>query len=161
MPALVFRFSFVASVLSLAAALAAQYRFGLVPCELCLMQRAPYAAVIVIALAAFIWLPCRITAFYLIVAAFVAGGCIATYHAAVEKHLVAGPTACTSATPSGGSVDDFIRAIKSAPVVACDRPQWEFHVLTMASLNAVWSFALAACAVLLVRKGKQDAKAAR
>jgi disulfide bond formation protein DsbB len=149
----VFHFTLLASVVSLAVAWIAQYGFGLMPCELCLMQRVPYGLVVILSLLGMArpnfcaWL---IPA---IVVAFLAGSGIAVYHAAVEKHVLKGPSACTSAPASAGeSFDDFRKRIEDAPVVACDQPAWEFHGITMAGVNALWSFVLAMAVACIQRK---------
>ena len=73
----------------------------------------------------------------------------------------AGPTACTSSDSEPGlSVDDLLKKIQDTPNVACDKPQWEFHGVTMAGLNAVWSFMLAGVIFMMIRKGKKDGNAA-
>lgn len=152
----VFKFSILVCALSLAVAYVAQYGFGLTPCELCMMQRVPYAVVIVLSVFALAVPPCRKWMVYIIIFAFLSGGGIATYHAAVEKHIVIGPTACTSSVSEPGqSVDDLLKKIQEAPNVACDQPQWEFHGITMAELNALWSFMLTG--VTLVMKRKENA----
>lgn len=158
MSSAVFKLSFAASVLSLAAAYTAQYGFGLMPCELCIAQRVPYAIVIVLSALALAVKLCRKWGAYIIILAFLIGGGIASYHAAVEKHIVAGPATCTaSGSDEGLSVDEMLKKIQEAPSVACDKPQWEFHGITMAAINAVWSFVLAGVTFMLLKKGKANA----
>ncbi len=141
---IILRFTLAVSLTSLAIAYAAQYAIGLEPCHLCLIQRVPFALVIALSLLG-LWKP-RYQAglISLIAVVFLTNSLIATYHVAVEKHLVAGPSTCTTgeAAPNQ-SVDDFLKRIQNAPVVACDQPQWEFHGITMAGLNMVWSLFLA------------------
>lgn len=149
----IFWFAFIVSALSLAAAFTAQYGFGLRPCELCLMQRVPYAAIMVISLFSLLkpYYPKYIAC--LIAVIFVISGSIATYHSGVEKHLIKGPDACTSSeSPANLSVDELLKKIESAPVVACDQPAWEFYGITMAVLNAIWSFLLAVVTIVLIRR---------
>jgi disulfide bond formation protein DsbB len=135
----------LASVGSLALAYIAQYGFGLFPCELCLLQRIPYAVVIVLAALGLATPRHRLWLVLLVGVAFLTESGIAGYHTAVEKHWVAGPSACTdSGEAAGASLDDFLAKIKKAPIVACDQPAWNFHGVTMACINFVWSLILAA-----------------
>lgn len=145
-------FALATSIFSLASALIAEYGFGLKPCELCIMQRVPYAAVIVLSLLALAKTPYQKNILYVIAVLFFIGGGIATYHAAVEKHMVKGPDTCTSSATANLSVDELLQKIKSAPVVACDQPAWEFHGITMASMNALWSFVLGITTLTLMRR---------
>ena len=148
-----FHFTLFASVLSLGAAFIAQYGFGLAPCELCMMQRVPYGVVIVLSLLGIIKPGCRFWLAPLIAVIFLAGGGIALYHSAVEKHVVQGPSACTPApAPVGESFDDFRKRIENAPVVACDQPAWVWHGITMAMINTLWSLVLAV--VVFIQEGR-------
>jgi disulfide bond formation protein DsbB len=150
------------SAASLGAAYIAQYGFGLHPCELCLLQRVPYGVVIALSVIALVWPRRPLWLLALIALLFLGESGIASYHSLVEKHWIPGPTACTSSDASpGDSVDDFLARIKQAPIVACDAPAWEFHGITMAVMNAVWSLLLAVgCFVAtqhFYRKGNADA----
>ncbi len=147
-------FTLAVSLLSLSAAFIAQYGFGLIPCELCVMQRIPYAIIIFLSLLGIFAPRFRFTIIIIIMFSFIAGGSIATYHSAVEKHWIAGPVACTSEkSPTNQSMDDFLKKIEQAPIVACDQPQWSWHGITMAVLNALWSFCIVILlAVFMMRK---------
>ena len=164
----IFFFSLFASMFSLVAALISQYGFGLVPCELCIAQRIPYGIVIVVALGGMMSIKYQAAHYtksrvltYLIILAFLTGSGIATYHSLVEKHLVKGPDACTSSGSNENlSIEDMLKKIQSAPLVACDQPQWQWHGITMAMLNAVWSFMLACVTFAWLRRVK-NAQATR
>jgi disulfide bond formation protein DsbB len=143
----------LASIGSLLAAFIAQYGLGLKPCELCLLQRIPYALVIVMALLGLWkqhygqWLGLLIGTVFLI------GSGIAGYHVAVEKQWVKGPVSCTdTGTHAVQSLDEFLKKMQQAPIVACDQPQWDFHGLTMAGMNAIWSFVLAAAVFIAMQQ---------
>jgi disulfide bond formation protein DsbB len=151
-----------ASILSLGVAYTAQFGFGLKPCHLCLYQRVPFAGVIALALLG-LWKPRLRTWLILIIGtAFLINSGIAAYHFGVEKEWVPGPTSCTSGeAPPNQSDDDFLKRIQSAPLVSCDHPQWEYHGVTMAGLNAAWCLflAIATFAALQHSRRKQAAHA--
>lgn len=149
-----FVYALFTSLLSLAAAFIAQYGFGLTPCELCIAQRVPYALITVISVGIIATGHYRKYLLYLIALLFIVDGGIATYHSAVEKHIVQGPVACTSSGGAAQTTDDLLRRIQNAPIVACDQPQWEFHGITMASMNAVWAFMLGFWILIRTRKEK-------
>src|SRR3954464_4368737 len=91
-------FVLAVSAAVLGAALLSQYWAGLAPCELCLLQRWPWAAAIFVALlalgsgsrAAMPWVALLLAAVFALSVAF------AFYHVGVEQHWFAGPTACTA-----------------------------------------------------------------
>jgi disulfide bond formation protein DsbB len=142
----IYTFALLTSILSLVAALTAQYAFGLKPCELCQLQRIPYGLVIIVSFIGLMRKKSSKSTIYLIIFIFASGGALASYHASVEKHWIAGPSGCT-VTPTVGeqSLDDFLQKIQKAPIVACDQPAWDFHGITMAIMNAFWSLLLALC----------------
>jgi disulfide bond formation protein DsbB len=142
-PIAILYLTLLAGAASLAAAYIAQYGFGLAPCHLCLAQRVPFALAILLSLSGLIRPRWRRTMIVLIALAFLIGSGIAAYHAAVEKHWIAGPAACTAGeAPPSQSMDDFLKRIQSAPIVSCDQPAWDFHGITMAQMNVLWSLFL-------------------
>jgi disulfide bond formation protein DsbB len=144
----------LASVAVVGAALLSQYVGGLQPCELCLYQRWPYYAVIVISAAAVALGRGGFTAAVLALAAlaFLAGAGLAFYHVGVEQHWFAGPSACTGATAGSGSLEDFKRRLLEQQVVACDQPQWWLFGVTMAGWNVAASLGLGLLCVAALRR---------
>lgn len=145
-----------ASASMLIFALVAQYGFSLHPCELCLWQRYPYAAILAIATLAFLcaksprvlwWaaLTCALL--------FVVDSGIAFYHAGVEWHIFPGLTGC-SASATGESIADLRAAIMNAPLVSCDQAMASVLGLSMAAWNSLAAAVLAAGSLLLLRKAR-------
>jgi disulfide bond formation protein DsbB len=136
----------------LAGAFAFQYIGGLAPCHLCLLQRWPHAAAVVIGILA---LALRGPLAQLLplcgaVAAAVAGG-YGVYHTGVERKWWLGPDTCTGGPIAGISTDDLLDQILSAPIVRCDEVAWQMLGLSMASWNAGLSFGLVAVWIMAVR----------
>ena len=126
----------------LIAALGSQYLGGLAPCELCIWQRWPHAAAVVlggVALAtAGPWAPA------LGAAAGLGGAGIGVYHTGVERNWWDGPAACGAPSGIGGvTPEELLAQIMAAPVVRCDEVAWGLLGLSMASWNALFSLALA------------------
>lgn len=112
------------------------------PCKMCLWQRWPHGAAILIGLLALIWAWRGLA--YLGALAAATSGAIGLYHTGVERDWWQGPTSCTGSTPIGGvSAEDLLNQIMAAPVVRCDEVPWEMLGLSMASWNALISLALA------------------
>lgn len=149
----------LASLFSLAFALVSEYGFGLKPCELCIFQRIPYAVAIPLSLLG-LWLARHGRVFCLLGGLlFVVDSGIGFYHTGVEKHWIKGPEACTDQGGSAPmSLEQILAKIQAAPIVACDQPQWEFHGITMAAMNAVWALMLAIAMFVAVHKIYQRQK---
>jgi disulfide bond formation protein DsbB len=128
----------------LLAALGFQFIGGLAPCPLCIWQRWPHVAAIVLGLAA-LALPARAARVTMALGAvaMLTGAGLGLFHAGVERRWWTGPTTCTSGAIDGLSVDALVARIKAAPLVRCDEIPWEFAGLSMAGWNAALSLVLA------------------
>ncbi|MFC3630630.1 disulfide bond formation protein B [Paracoccus angustae] len=118
---------------------------GYAPCELCILQRWPHVAAVVVAL--LVWLTGRVRGLAVLgmIAAGVAMG-LAIYHTGVEWKLWAGPTHCSGTVGNLATMSpqELMTRLQSAPVVRCDEVAWRFLGLSMAAWNAVFSAGLAA-----------------
>lgn len=127
-----------------------QYLGDLPPCKLCIYQRYPHGAAVLIGLLmlALPWWGWR----YLGALAATTTGIIGAYHAGVEQGWWDGPTTCTAGPIGGLSTDDLLGQIMAAPIVRCDEIPWEFIGLSMASWNAIISVGLAAAWMVFAKK---------
>ena len=139
-----------ASAALLLAAFGFEYLGGLAPCKLCLWQRWPHAAVVVVSLIGLAGLrPAAALSLIVLSAALTAG--IAGYHVGVEQQLWAGPASCSSSL-EGGSAAALLDSLLATPVVRCDEVAWSFAGLSMAGWNMVISAGLAGFAFAAWRK---------
>ncbi len=122
--------------LLMAGALSFQYLGGLYPCEMCHWQRWPHYAAIALTLLAFALrtAPVDRVAVALAALAILTSGAIGAFHAGVEYHWWEGITAC-AVTSKGTSIAE----IMAAPVIACDKPQWELAGISLAGFNFIIS----------------------
>lgn len=132
--------------------LAGAYLFQLLgypPCAMCLWQRWPHFAAIVIGLIA-LRIPGRFMPILGALAAATTSG-IGFFHTGVEKDWWEGPSTCTG----GGSLEGLSGAdlltITGPNVVMCDQVSWELLTLSMASWNALFSLVLVVCWIISVR----------
>jgi disulfide bond formation protein DsbB len=144
----------IVAVLVLGGAFLSQYWGGLAPCELCLLQRWPWAAVIVFAAVAAFVPAAERPHLYLCALALAIGAGIALYHVGVEHHWVAGPEACTGGPSSITSLEDLKKKLLATQVTRCDEPAWMMFGISMAGYNAIASLALAAFSLLAALKRK-------
>lgn len=128
----------------LAGALGFQYLGGLAPCPLCIWQRWPHVAAVLIAAlgVTVLWRLYRPLA-VLGSLAMLTGAGIALYHTGIERRWWEGPTTCTAPDTGGLTTDQLLEQIMNAPLVRCDDVAWEFLGLSMASWNGLISLALA------------------
>jgi disulfide bond formation protein DsbB len=120
----------------MAGAWGSQYIGGLYPCEMCMWQRWPHEAAVVLALFAFAFRKASMDQIMVALAALaiLASGAIGAFHAGVEYKWWDGITPC-SVTAKGFSITD----IMAAPMVRCDEPQWSLAGISLAGFNAIFS----------------------
>src|SRR5712691_8400034 len=155
-------FVLAASAVVLGAALLSQYWGGLRPCELCLLQRWPWDAAIVISLVALFagtrpalpWVALILAGVYALSALF------AFYHVGVETHWFAGPSACTASTGGAMTLEDMKRQILGTAPVLCDKVQWSLLGVSLAGWNLLASLGMTGfCAGVFVRTRRPAARA--
>ena len=121
-----------------------QYIGGMPPCKMCIWQRYPHGAAVVIGILALTLPSARMLPALGAVAALTTAG-IGIFHAGVERSWWEGPSSCSASNISGLSTQELMDQIMSAPLVRCDEIPWEMFGLSMAGWNAL----ISACLVLL------------
>jgi disulfide bond formation protein DsbB len=130
------------STMPLFLALISQYGFGLHPCELCIWQRVPYVALIVLAGAAVAFMRRPVVLRRLLQLSIVlwfVEAALAFYHVGVEQQWWDSVTGCSGGGSVNGSLDDLKAQILSSPVVSCGTPEFVFMGLSMAGWNLVYA----------------------
>lgn len=123
---------------------------GYAPCKLCIWQRWPHGAAVAIGAVAILAGVPRLAWAGALAAA--TSGVIGIYHTGVERLWWPGPDTCTSGGDLQGSAEDLLAQIMEAPLVRCDEVAWAFAGLSMATWNAILSFALAAIWIAAARR---------
>jgi disulfide bond formation protein DsbB len=119
-----------------------QHIGGYLPCKMCLWQRWPHAAAILIGALILLGGP-RLLAWAGALAALTTAA-IGAFHAGVEWGWWPGPSSCTGGgldlgTMSGG---DLLSMDAPTGLVMCDEIVWSLAGLSMAGWNAIISFGL-------------------
>jgi disulfide bond formation protein DsbB len=126
----------------LGGAFAFQHIGGLAPCQLCLYQRWPHAAAILIGVIALVtgW---RGLAWAGALAALATAG-IAFFHVGVEQLWWEGLATCTAGSIEGISTADLLDPTKDVgAVVRCDEIAWSMLGISMAGWNMILSLVFA------------------
>jgi disulfide bond formation protein DsbB len=127
------------SAAALVSALALEYLGDLPPCQLCVWQRWPYLALIVLGLLGWRTAARPILALAVLILLGEAG--LALYHVGVEQGWWALPASC-AAGAEAESIEDLKRLLTEAPP-ACDQVSVTLFGLSLASWNVVSSLVLA------------------
>jgi disulfide bond formation protein DsbB len=124
--------------------------FGYAPCKLCLWQRWPHAAAVVIGVVALL-IGGRLLPVLGGLAALTTAG-LGLYHTGVERQWWQGPTTCTSGSIDGVDPEALLEQILTAPMVRCDEVAWQLMGLSMASWNALASLVLVFIWIVAARR---------
>lgn len=148
----------IVSAAVVGAALGSQYLGGLQPCELCLYERWPYyAAILLAALGMSIHTPrARQSALWLIAGFFAASVGLAAYHVGVEQHWIAGPSACTGGLGGASSPAQLLKMLEARQPVRCDVVQWSFHGVSLAGFNLIASLLLLGFSSAMALRGRRS-----
>ena len=139
------------SVALLGGAFAFQYIGGLAPCPLCLWQRWPHAAAILIGVVALTTGMRGLLSLGALAALTTAG--IGVFHVGVEQGWWEGLATCTAGSISGLSTADLLNpAADVAAPVRCDAIAWQLLGVSMAGWNVILSLGLAAIWATAARK---------
>jgi disulfide bond formation protein DsbB len=138
----------ILAALALAIAHASEQWEGLVPCALCLLQRWPYRAVIVLGLLAAV-VPRRFGRWlvWVMVIALIGDAAIAAVHVGVEAHWWPSPLPeCAAPRFTGGTIAERLAAMPARPTKPCDEPAYLIPGLpiSMAAMNLMFAVAFAA-----------------
>lgn len=128
-----------------------QYIGGLLPCQLCLWQRWPHAAAVLIGVLA-LWLGNRVWPVLGALAALTSAG-IGVFHVGVEQKWWEGLASCTVNAMEGVSGADLLNTeIVVAAPVRCDAIAWQLMGVSMAGWNVILSLALVVLWLMAARK---------
>jgi disulfide bond formation protein DsbB len=144
------------AALLLATVLALQYLAGLAPCPLCIWQRYPHLAVVVLGLIGWRWQARSMLG--LIALVLLGGAGLAAYHVGVEQGWIALPAGC-AAGQGATSVEDLRQMLAEAPP-ACDQVSFTFAGLSLAGWNLFGSLVMAGIAVAAALRPSARARAA-
>jgi disulfide bond formation protein DsbB len=147
------------AAMTLAGALVFEYGFKLKPCALCLQQRYPYYAALLLCFAGVLypWGEAARQRFCLALAfVFAISVVLGVYHAGVEWGWFLGPRDCSGSDTAPLSTGDLLSALKNVQVANCAEAAWRFLGLSLAGWNALISFSLMTLAAFSWRYGSSS-----
>ena len=130
---------------------------GYPPCELCLKERLPYYAGMLLAAGtvALAWRgprPAFRAGFAILAVLFLFSAGFGAWHAGVEWGFWAGPADCTGTLRPATSNADFLHQLETIRVVRCDAVAIRILGLSLAGWNAIVSLAVAILATYALRR---------
>lgn len=129
---------FILSLIAIISALIAEYFFDLIPCKMCLKQRYPYYAIIIIILFSYFFRQIKnILLFILSEFAILYGLFYSIWHVGIEQKVLSGPASCSGTLSNTNSIQNLKEQISNQPIVNCTDISWTMLGLSAATINSI------------------------
>jgi disulfide bond formation protein DsbB len=145
----IFNFILLFSIFALIAAFFIQYIMGHQPCNLCLIERIPYALTIIIITISFKFKKYEKIYLILLSAIFISSTLISFYHFGIEQGFINESLVCDLSEKSNSlTVEELLKELKEK-TISCKDVTFKLFGLSLATINTIISFILSA---ILVKK---------
>ena len=132
----------VFSILSLSIAYFIQYVLGHKPCNLCIIERIPYIAAIILISLVFILNRYQKIISSLILIFFIFGAVVSFYHFGIEQDFFSESLICELTNNNPLNKEELLNQLKKAEIVSCKDVTFRFLGLSLATINTIISLAL-------------------
>ena len=132
---------FLLSIIAISSAWIAEYYLNLEPCSMCLKQREPYYAIILIFLLFIIFRIQKIIWFFLSVQIITIYGLFySLWHVGIEQKIILGPSGCSGELDISTDTSSLKEQILSKSVINCEDIAWSMFGLSAATINSLLLF---------------------
>ena len=130
------------SILSLSTAYFIQYVLGHKPCNLCIIERIPYIAAIILISLIFILNRYQKIISSLILIFFIFGAVVSFYHFGIEQGFLSESLVCDLGNSQPLNKEELLNQLKKTKIVSCKDVTFRFLGLSLATINTVISLIL-------------------
>jgi disulfide bond formation protein DsbB len=139
------------SILSLSTAYFIQYVLGHKPCNLCLIERIPYiASVILISLILMINKFEKII-FIIVLLFFIFGAIVSFYHFGIEQGFFNESLVCDLGNSVNLSKEQLLKQLENSPIVSCKDVTFRVLGFSLATINTIISIILSVIMIKLIK----------
>ena len=139
------------SVLSLSIAYFIQYVLGHKPCNLCIIERIPYIAAIILISLIFILNRYQKIISSLILIFFIFGAVVSFYHFGIEQGFFSESLVCNLGNSQPLNKEDLLNQLKKTEIVSCKDVTFRFLGLSLATINTVISLILSGIIIIVIK----------
>ena len=139
------------SILSLSIAYFIQYVLGHKPCNLCIIERIPYIAAIILISLTFILNRYQKIISSLILMFFIFGAVVSFYHFGIEQGFFSESLVCDLGNSQPTNKEDLLNQLKKAEIVSCKDVTFRFLGLSLATINTIISFILSGIMIKVIK----------
>ena len=139
------------SILSLSIAYFIQYVLGHKPCNLCIIERIPYIAAIILISLVFILNKYQKIISSLILIFFIFGAVVSFYHFGIEQGFFSESLVCNLGNSQPLNKEDLLNQLKKTEIVSCKDVTFRFLGLSLATINTVISLILSGIIIKVIK----------
>ena len=139
------------SILSLSIAYFIQYVLGHKPCNLCIIERIPYIAAIILISLIFILNRYQKIISSLILIFFIFGAVVSFYHFGIEQGFFSESLVCDLGNSQPLNKEELLNQLKKTEIVSCKDVTFRFLGLSLATINTVISLILSGIMIKIIK----------
>ena len=139
------------SILSLSIAYFIQYVLGHKPCNLCIIERVPYIAAIILISLIFILNKYQKIISSLILIFFIFGAVVSFYHFGIEQGFFSESLVCDLGNSRPLNKEELLNQLKKTEIVSCKDVTFRFLGLSLATINTVISLILSGIMIKVIK----------
>ena len=141
----------VFSIISLSIAYFIQYVLGHKPCNLCIIERIPYIAAIILISLIFILNRYQKIISSLILIFFIFGAVVSFYHFGIEQGFFSESLVCDLGNSRPLNKEELLNQLKKTEIVSCKDVTFRFLGLSLATINTVISLILSGIIIKIIK----------
>ena len=139
------------SILSLSIAYFIQYVLGHKPCNLCIIERIPYIAAIILISLIFILNRYQKIISSLILIFFVFGATVSFYHFGIEQGFFNESLICELSNNNSLNKEELLNQLKKTEIISCKDVAFRFLGLSLATINTIISLILSGIMIKVIK----------
>ena len=139
------------SILSLTIAYFIQYALGHKPCNLCLIERIPYIASVILISLIFIINKFEKMIFIIVLLFFIFGAVVSFYHFGIEQGFFSESLVCDLENNINLSKEQLLKELESSSIVSCKNVTFRVLGFSLATINTIISIILSVIMIKLIK----------
>ena len=144
------------SILSLSIAYFIQYVLGHKPCNLCLIERIPYIASIILISLIFIINRFEKIIAIIILLLFIFGSMVSFYHFGIEQGFFSESLVCDLENNTNLSKEQLLKQLESSTTVSCKDVTFRVLGFSLATINTIISIILSAIMIKIIKNNDKN-----
>jgi disulfide bond formation protein DsbB len=144
------------SILSLSIAYFIQYVLGHKPCNLCLIERIPYIASVILISLIFIINRFEKIIATIILLLFIFGSMVSFYHFGIEQGFFSESLVCDLENNTNLSKEQLLKQLESSTTVSCKDVTFRVLGFSLATINTIISIILSAIMIKIIKNNDKN-----